>query len=123
MERCELDLVLKNQAFIPGGTREACVKIRDFMINFYKYKYEREHGKNTMLKFPESCVNLDEFIEAVNVLVSSSFLKKDEVPARWHCVPKLCKYADSPFCYGMFNLITETESERVCPFWHETIEE
>lgn len=118
MNREELDFVLKNKAFMPGGTREACVKVKDFMMNFYKYLYDS--GEITLPKghaplvFPESSVTLEEFIEAVNVLMASVALKKDEVPMRWNCDSD-CKHCCSLFCFGGFNVTSETA--KLCPFF------
>ena len=95
MNREELNSVLKNMAFKPGGTREACVKVKDFMVNFHKYNYENEQATlptgHTPLVFPESCVTLDEFIEAVNVLMASAAMKKDEIPTRQNNKSKIMK--------------------------------
>lgn len=115
MDRLELEKVLKQQAFRHGGTREACVKVQDFMINFYKWGYENKYGKDKM-EFPKSCVTVEEFIDALDVLVASTFLKKDEVPKVWRCNPEKCKFSDTDFCYGMFNLTLDTTVTNVCPF-------
>lgn len=116
MERCELEKVLKQQAFKHGGTREACVKVHDFMINFYKWDYEKKYGKDKM-EFPESCVTTQEFLEALDVLVAAAFLQKDEVPKFWRCNPAECKFSDTDFCYGMFNLTLDTTDTNICPFF------
>lgn len=120
MNRDELNYVLKNMAFKPGGTREACVKVKDFMVNFHKYN--NENGQATLpvghapLVFPESCVTLDEFIEAVNVLMASAALKKDEVPTRWNCDTD-CRRVSSLFCFGQFNVTNN--STALCPFFSD----
>lgn len=120
MKREELDFVLKNMAFKPGGTREACVKVNDFMGNFYKHLYE--NGQITLppnhapLVFPESCVTFEEFIEAINVLMSSAAMKKDEIPTRWNCDTD-CRHVCSLFCFGQFNVTKE--SVALCPFFSD----
>ena len=51
MERKELDFVLKQNHYIEGGTKEACVKVRDFLSHATNpgnqihsaYKTERRH--------------------------------------------------------------------------------
>ena len=118
MDRKELDYVLKNLAFMPGGTREACVKVKDFMSNFLKHLYDT--GQVTLppghapLVFPESCVTLDEFIEAVNVLMASAAMKKDEVPTRWNCDSD-CRRVSYLFCFGQFNVTKNPTA--LCPFF------
>lgn len=118
MNRQELDFVLKKMAFKPGGTREACVKVREFMVNLYKYKSDSGQVKlpagHAPLVFPESCVTLDEFIEAVNVLMASAALKLDEIPTRWNCDTD-CRHVCSMFCFGQFN-VTNKEAA-ICPFF------
>ena len=120
MTREELDYVVKKMAFKPGGTREACVKVKDFMINFYRYMHET--GQITLppghapLVFQESKVTLDEFIEAVNVLMASAAMKVDEVPVRWNCDSD-CRHVCSLYCFGQFNLTQE--SVKMCPFFSD----
>lgn len=107
MRRDEMKFVLKSNEYLEGGTKEACIKVREFL----KHKLRLED------KIPStniSCVSEEEFIEAVQVLMASAILKEDEVPNRWHCDMD-CRRTSDIFCPGECNL--EKNSKTLCPYF------
>ena len=72
MERKELDSILEDEHYLEGGTREACVKAKEFLSNVI--------NPGNQLHAPLSCVKADEFVEAVKVLINFSSRRKDTIP-------------------------------------------
>lgn len=64
MKNDELDLLLKQNNYLKGGTKEACIKIREFLM------------KSTMdmvtINSPSECITSSDFVEAVRVLMASA---------------------------------------------------
>lgn len=107
MVRKELDFVLKQNQYLEGGTKEACVKVRDFL----------RHNATTNLKnqiSALSCVTVDEFVEAVRTLMSFSFQQEDTIPEKWKCNGD-CKRTSNLLCPGECNISKTSEKE--CPFF------
>ena len=72
MERKELEFVLENNHYLKGGTKEACVKAGDFIVN--------SMNPGNQLHAPLSCVKADEFVEAVKTLIAFAFRQEDAIP-------------------------------------------
>lgn len=72
MERKELDFILENNHYLKGGTKEACVKAREFIVNSI--------NPGNQLHAPLSCVKANEFVEAVKTLISFAFSQEDTIP-------------------------------------------
>lgn len=108
MQREQLNFVCKDNGYLAGGTKEACVKARDFIKNV------KNHGN--VLSSPLSCVSADEFIEAVKVLMASAFLKEDEVPKTYRCEND-CRKVSYLLCPGECNL--DKEANDMCPFYED----
>lgn len=77
MERKELEFILEKNHYLEGGTKEACVKARDFIVNSI--------NPGNQLQSPLSCVKADEFIEAVKVLMAFACRQEDTIPETWKC--------------------------------------
>lgn len=106
MERKELNFVLKQNHYLEGGTKEACVKVRDFL----------NHVTNpgNQIHSALSCVTADEFMEAVKILMAFAFQQDDTVPERWHC-DNDCHMVSDFWCPGECNL--SKTSDKICPFF------
>ena len=76
MERKELEYILESSHFMKGGTKEACVKAREFI--------ENSMNPGNQLHAPLSCVNADEFVEAVKILIAFAFKQEDIIPETNH---------------------------------------
>ena len=72
MERKELKYILESSHFMKGGTKEACVKAREFI--------ENSMNPGNQLHAPLSCVKANEFVEAVKVLMEFAFEQEDTIP-------------------------------------------
>ncbi|MBR5227427.1 MAG: hypothetical protein IKV94_02175 [Clostridia bacterium] len=106
MKRDELNFALEQNSYLKGGTKEACLKVRQFIQNSI-YVGNRVYSTT-------SCVSADEFIRAVEVLMAHSYQQEDTVPDRWHC-DEDCQKASCLICPGEFNLYAKTT--KLCPFF------
>ena len=89
MNRKELDFVLQQNHYLEGGTKEACVKVRDFL----------SHATNpeNQIHSTLSCVTTDEFMDAVKTLMSFAFPQDDTIPETWKC-DNTCLISDNYIC-------------------------
>ena len=106
MERNQLDFALKKNNYLEGGTKEACIKARDFI----KYSVISKTGINSNL----SCVSDEEFIRAVKVLIAFSFKQEDTIPETWSCDSD-CKRISQDICPGECNI--NKDSLKTCPYF------
>jgi hypothetical protein len=106
MERKELDYVLSHHYYLKGGTKEACVKVRDFL------SHATTPGNEIHSEL--SCVAADEFIEAVKTLMAFAFQQDDSIPEKWKCDSN-CLMTFTIFCPGKCN-ISKT-ANKICPFF------
>ena len=106
MKQEELDFVLEQNHYLKGGTKEACIKARDFLL--YATKQEEQiHSAN-------SCVTVDEFIESVKTLMAFTFRKKDTIPETWLC-DRNCQLVSALLCPGECNI--SKNAKQKCPFF------
>lgn len=106
MNREELAFVLKQNHYLEGGTKEACVKVREFL------HYATNLGDQ--IHSALSCVTADEFMEAVKILMAFSFNQEDTIPERWQCDEDCCKTSHI-LCPGECSI--DKTSDRKCPFF------
>ena len=106
MERKELDSILAHNHYLKGGTKEACVKVRNFL------NYATNPGNQ--IHSALSCVTADEFMEAVKTLMAFAYRQEDSVPERWKCDSD-CRKTSSLLCPGECN-ISKT-ADKMCPFY------
>lgn len=110
MTREELTSVLKQNDYFEGGTKEACIKAREFLrvaINL-----ENQISLPTTL----SCVTVDEFMNAVKTLIAFSYCQEDSVPEKWQCDSNCHRNLNIP-CPGEFNI--DKSAKKMCPFYIE----
>lgn len=99
MDRKEFDFVMEHNNYLKGGTKEACIKARDFLCNF-----------NSGMSF----VDVDEYKESVRTLIAFAFSQKDTVPERWSC-DNDCHRLSDLICPGEFNM--DNNSNKKCSFF------
>ena len=110
MERNELAFVLKQNQYLEGGTKEACVKVREFL----HYVTDPENQIHSEL----SCVTADEFMEAVKTLIAFAFSQDDTIPEKWQCDTD-CHLTSNILCPGECNI--DKNSNKICPFFMDEV--
>lgn len=108
MKQEELEFVLKQNEYLKGGTKEACIKARDFLFN--------AKNPGNQLQSPNSCVSANEFTKAVEVLMAFAFQQEDQIPERWHCDSD-CQCVSYLLCFGECNI--SNEAEGLCPYFRD----
>lgn len=106
MKRKELEFVLESKHYLKGGTKEACVKARDFLGDLINLENQ--------IHVPLSCVKADEFVEAVRVLIAFAFRQEDTIPETWKCDSD-CRMSSYFICPGECNI--REDAEKICPFF------
>lgn len=106
MTKEELDFILKDNSYLENGTKQACVKIQDYLKNI----------KSIESIESKSSIDCKDFLDAINVLLAFSFREKDTIPERWYCECD-CRYNGCMICPGEFN--TDEKSEKICPYYKQ----
>jgi len=106
MTREELDFVLKQNAYLEDGTRQACIKINEVIKN--------AHCTDNKIELLQSCVNIDEFMEAIKILVAFAFQQEDQTVKTWYC-DSGCRRIYSLLCPGECNV--SKNAKTICPFF------
>lgn len=106
MKKEELDFVLESNKYLKGGTKEACIKAREIVANYI--------NPGNQLHPLLTTTTVEEFVEAVKVLMAFAFSQPDTIPERWDC-DNDCKRVGDLLCPGECNL-SKTET-RICPFF------
>lgn len=104
MDRKELEFVISDNKYLEGGTKEACVKIRQVLRNI----------DESEIKINADSVDTEEFINAIGILMSYAFRKPDEIPETWYCEND-CRMVSYLLCPGECNL--KDHSIKRCPFY------
>ena len=91
MEREELDKIIKENNCISGGTQEACIKIREVL--------NHKMNPGNQLHAPLSCVSIDEFVEAVEILFAFANERPDTKVNIYYCQAD-CLFIGKRFCPG-----------------------
>lgn len=106
MNREMLDYVIKQNNYLEGGTKEACIKVREFILH--------SQTAGSEVSASHSCVTAEEFVASVKILLAAAFSNDDEIPETWHCDSD-CKFISAPFCKGEFN--AKQCSTALCPYF------
>ena len=101
MTKDEIQYILKDNNYLQGGTKEASIKVKDYLKNIKSIE-------------SNSSIDFNEFIESINILLAFTFRAKDTIPERWYC-DNDCKYSSLMLCPGEFN--TEEKAEKICPYY------
>lgn len=107
MKRNMLEFVLDSNSYVKGGTKEACVKIREFLKN-------ASTDEDEFVITHHSCVTSEEFVSAVKTLMAYAFQKEDEIPKMWHCDNDCCKVSNI-LCPGECNI--DKDAKELCPYF------
>ena len=111
MERKELEQLIKHEKCIQGGTREACIKIREVM--------NHKMNPGNQLHAPGCSVTIEEFLDAVEILVSFAMEHEDKKVYKYCCEPD-CVYAGNPYCKGRIIVGVKNrwnaKNVKVCPY-------
>lgn len=106
MDRKKLESLIKEKSYLKGGTKEACLKAKEFL---------RGAGcEENIIQSNQLAVNAKEFSEAVKVLIAFAAKHSDEVPNRWMC-DEDCKRIFEDICLGEFGI--DKNSKNMCPFF------
>lgn len=109
MDKKELEFVISNNKYLEGGTKEACVKIRQVLRSI----------DNCEIKINTDYVSAEEFINAIGILMASAFRKPDEIPETWYCEND-CRMVSYLLCPGECNL--KNGSLKRCPFYVDEVD-
>lgn len=108
MNQDELNFVLKWNDYSEGGTKQACVKVKEF-LRHASIKEQDVHSVS-------SCVTAEEFVKSVEILMAFAFQHEDEIPERWACDSD-CHKVSSLLCLGEFNI--SKDSKKLCPYFQD----
>ena len=103
MTKDEIEFILKNNGYLKNGTKEACLKVKDYLKQIKSIE-------------SKSSIEFNEFIQCISTLIAFSFRAKDTIPERWYCEND-CRYTSSLICPGEFNL--EENSKKICPYYKQ----
>ena len=106
MERRELEQIIKQEDCISGGTKEACIKIREVLCN--------KMNPGNQLHAPGSCISINEFVEAVEVLLAFADDKPDTKVSMYHCEND-CIFVGKRFCPGKMMDGISNKGMKPCP--------
>ena len=110
MQRHELERIIKEEGYKPGGTKEACAKIREVL------NYKMNPGNQ--LHAPESCVDIEEFLQSVSVLIAAVQTLPDMkvTDKLYHCESD-CAYIHRGLCPGELNVGISNLGNVLCPYY------
>lgn len=113
------DFERNKKGYLKGGTKEACVTIREALISIRTHK--GSIAPDSFSFGENSTVSMEDFLEAVKTLMAFSYSQEDTIPERFQCVDADCKYNyHTTFCPGEFRLGNEATLERKkCPYYRE----
>lgn len=103
MTKKEIDFILEYNSYLENGTKQACVKIQDYL-------------KNIKTSESSSSVDSKEFLESISIVLAFCFQHKDTVPNKWHCEFD-CRHSGALICPGEFNL--DKNSHKLCPYYRQ----
>ena len=108
LDRDQMKFTLEFMHCLKGGTKEACLKVRNFI--------QTAAPIGQTIQSPQSCVRPDEFIEAVMVLLADCSQHEDRLPKTWHC-DNTCVHTSAFLCEGECSV--NPRAPELCPFYVE----
>ena len=101
MTKDEIEFIVKHNNYAKNGTKEACIKVKEFI-------------KQTKKIESKSSIDYEDFLNSINTLLAFTFSSKDTVPDKWHC-DNDCRFTSSMICKGEFNI--DKNSKKLCPYY------
>ena len=108
MKQDELNLLLKQNNYLKGGTKEACIVARDFL----RFASVSESKIRPLL----SSVSPKEFAKAVSILIAYASQSVDTIPEKWYCDDS-CQLSSFHTCPGNFAI--DKDADRLCPYYRD----
>lgn len=105
MKKDELDLLLEQNNYLKGGTKKACVLVRDFLLH-------SSISNGTISSTTE--IPTEKFVSAVKTLMAAGSQFDDIVPKTWHCDSN-CKLCTALSCPGEYAI--DKNSKNLCPYF------
>ena len=117
MKREKVDFTIKQNNCIPGGSKEACIKVREYLQNIKQTQPE--------ITVSSSCsVSNQEFVDAVKVLMAYAWQNRENdcLPDMWYCDNDCSNIDTCIFCPGEYQLAPKDEngkslSKKLCPYF------
>ena len=103
MTKDEIEFIVKRNNYLKDGTKEACIKVKEFI-------------KQTKKIESKSSIDYEDFLNSINTLLAFCFQAKDTIPERWYCEND-CRFTSSMICKGEFNI--DKKSENLCPYYKQ----
>ena len=108
MEKDFFEFLIKNLKCTTGGSKEACIKVREFI------QHATIDKEGNIIPTKHSSVDSKEFMESVRVLMAFAWQKKgqDCVPERFICDNDCSELNHEGFCSGEFQLVSKDDLEK-----------
>ena len=108
MEKGLFDFTIRHLKCIPGGSKEACIKAREFI------QYSTFDREGRIIPRDYSAVNSEEFMDAVQVLMAFAWQNREQdcVPERFICDEDCSELNHGGFCPGECQLIGKENLEK-----------
>lgn len=127
MERKFFEFLLNKSECIPGGSKEACIKVREFI------RSATIDQDGNIISSERSSVDSKEFMEAVRVLMAFAWQNREQdcVPDRFVCNEDCSSLDYQGVCLGECQLISKetiekNSSEKVkakrCPYFIDSLD-
>lgn len=121
MNKEELDFLNKYFDCVPNGSKEACIKVREYLQHI-------DQIENGITVFPSCVVSNQQFLNSVRILLAYAWQNKENdcAPEFWYC-DNDCSYLDGYFlCPGEFQLAAKEKegknlSKKRCPYFTDSI--
>lgn len=120
MKREYIDFTIKKLGCVPNGSKEACVKVREYLQNI-------RLDRDTISSNDFCCISNEEFIQSVKTLLAYTWQNREQdiVPERWCCDNDCSNIDDCTFCLGEYQLALKDESgkylsKRLCPYFRNS---
>ena len=122
MKREYVDYTIQKLKCVPNGSKEACVKVREYLQNI-----QLDRKNNTISSNDFCCVSSEEFINSVQTLLAYAWQNREQdmVPESWYCDNDCSNIDRCIFCSGEYQLAAKDErgkslSKRLCPYFSDS---
>lgn len=122
MKREYVDYTIQKLKCVPNGSKEACVKVREYLQNI-----QLNRKNNTISSNDFCCISSEEFIDSVQTLLAYAWQNREQdmVPESWYCDNDCSNIDSCIFCPGEYQLASKDESgkslsKRLCPYFRDS---